>query len=522
MLAFGAAGVAWGQEQQQGSPTEVQSGQFGEVGSAQGGVGLEFARSGNGSAGQIGQGATQDLSQGESHAGAGVDSQVESQAGANPSTVEAAGAESLSIFPHSETSGWWISGQANIINQWHPAFAAPYSGPNSFRSAAQEATSEVLTLYTGYEISKYTEVLFDLESAGGRGLSNALGLAGFTNLDVVRNPALGRVPYVARLMLHQIIPLSHEMEPNERGVLGLAASLPVRRIEFRIGKMSLVDFFDLNSAGSDSHLQFLNWVTDNSGTYDYAANTRGYTEAAVVEYDDHDFSLRFAEAMMPKVANGIYLDADLLRAHEETVEGEWREKIFGGQGGVVRLLGFVNHADMGSYREAVDDFLRGTGPGSGGARPSIIATREQGRLKYGFGLNFEQDLTSHFGVFGRLGWNDGKTESFVYTEVDRAFQIGAYFRGEWWRRKNDRAGAVYDLNGITRDHARYLELGGLGFLLGDGGLTYDTEKIFEGYYTAHLWRGMFWSFDLQHIQDPGYNEVRGPVLVPGLRLHVDF
>ena len=137
-------------------------------------------------------------------------------------------------------------------------------------------------------------------------------------------------------------------------------------------------------------------------------------------------------------------------------------------------------------------------------------------------MNFEQDLTSHFGVFGRLGWNDGKTESFVYTEVDRASEIGSYFRGEWWKRKNDRAGAVYDLNGISGDHARYLALGGLGFLLGDGGLRYDTEKIFEGYYTEHVWRGSFLSFDLQHVQNPGYNETRGPVLIPALRAHVDF
>ena len=221
-------------------------------------------------------------------------------------------------------------------------------------------------------------MLLDVESSGGHGLSNTLGLAGFPNLDVVRSPALGRKPYLARLMLHEIIPLSSESAPVERGVLGLATSLPLRRIEFRIGKMSLVDFLDLNSAGSDSHLQFLNWVTDNNGTYDYPANTRGYTDAAIVEYDDHDFSVRFAEALMPKVANGIYLDADLLRAHSETVEGEWRERVFRGRSGLARVLGFVNHADMGNYRKAIDDFLRGSGPGAGGARPILLRRASRG------------------------------------------------------------------------------------------------------------------------------------------------
>ncbi len=71
---------------------------------------------------------------------------------------------------------------------------------------------------------------------------------------------------------------------------GLATSLPARRLEFRVGKMGLVDFFDTNTYGTDSHLQFLNWTVDNNGAYDYAANTRGYTDAAIIEYDDHWFT----------------------------------------------------------------------------------------------------------------------------------------------------------------------------------------------------------------------------------------
>jgi len=43
-----------------------------------------------------------------------------------------------------------------------------------------------------------SELVLDVESAGGAGISQALGLAGFTNLDVVRNPTLGSAPYVAR------------------------------------------------------------------------------------------------------------------------------------------------------------------------------------------------------------------------------------------------------------------------------------------------------------------------------------
>src|SRR5579862_2177179 len=449
---------------------------------------------------------------------------AESQAQQTPSSAPDASSsqelapDPVTLFPHSNTSRYWISGQANIILQWHGSFPAKYSGPNSLRSQPENATSKVYTLYLGYELTPTTEVFLDIESAGGHGLSNSLGLAGITNLDVVRNTTLSQDPYVARLMLRQIIPLTDERIESDRDELHLATSLPARRIELRVGKFGMADFFDVNTWGSDSHLQFLNWTVDNNGAYDYAANTRGYTDGVLLEYDDHWWSVRFAEALMPKVANGIHLDADIARARSENLEFEARGKVIAHRAGTVRLLTYLNHANMGNYREAIDDYLAGprTSP------PNIISTRLQGRHKYGFGLNFEQEITSQIGVFGRLGWTDGHNESFAYTEDDRTLQLGTFTSGDLWHRHNDRAGAVFVANGIVKDHQQYLALGGLGFLLGDGGLTYGPEKIVEGFYTAHLWRGFFASFDLQHINNPGYNQDRGPVTVPGLRFHVDF
>jgi high affinity Mn2+ porin len=440
------------------------------------------------------------------------------QASPAPSTPpDASDGDPLTLFPHSETSRYWISGQANIVLQWHGAFPASYTGPNSLRPEPENGTSKVYTLYLGYELTSTTEVFLDIESAGGHGLSDALGLAGITNLDVVRNTTLSQDPYVARFMLRQIIPLTDERIETDRDELHLATSLPARRIEFRAGKFDLADFFDVNTWGSDSHLQFLNWTVDNNGAWDYAANTRGYTDGVLLEYDDHWWTARFAEALMPKVANGIHLDADVARARAENLEFEARGNPIAHRAGVVRLLTYLNHADMGNYEEANADYLNGETP-----TPDIVFTRRQGRHKYGFGLNFEQAITPQIGLFGRLGWSDGRNESFAYTEDDRTLQLGGFTTGEKWRRKNDRAGGVFVANGIVKAHQEYLALGGLGFLLGDGGLTYGAEKIFEGFYTAHLWRGFFASFDLQHINNPGYNQVRGPVTVPGLRFHVDF
>ena len=438
-------------------------------------------------------------------------------AASDASGSSAASQDSTTVFEHTPPRRYWISGQINIIGQAHAAFPAKYSGPNSLRSSSESAVSNVLTLFTGVELNERTEIILDIESAGGRGISRALGLAGFTNLDVVRSPDLGQTPYLARFMIRRIIALSDQTEISDQSPFSLAQTLPVRRLDLRVGKFSLADFFDFNTVGSDSHLQFMNWTVDNNGAYDYAANTRGYTWGGIVEYDDRGWALRFAEAMMPKIANGSNLDANLSRAHAENAELEIRRAFVSHRPGVVRLLSYVNHADMGSYRQAIDAFLAGRDP-----VPDVTKYRRQGRVKYGFGVNLEQPLTDRLRAFARLGWNDGRNESFAYTEVDRTLVFGADLRGDVWRRKLDKIGGAYVVNAISGDHRRYLALGGKGFLLGDGALTYGRERIFEGYYTSHLWRGLFASFDLQHVTNPGYNQDRGPVWVPSLRLHFDF
>ena len=421
------------------------------------------------------------------------------------------------MFPHPESDRWWISGQANFISQWHPAFHSPYQGRNSLPPQAQDATSRVLTLYTGLRLTNNAELLCDVQETGGHGIGEALGLAGFTNLDVVRNPTLSKAPYIARLMWHQIIPLGSTDTPSVRTPYSLFSSLPVRRLEIRFGKLGLADFFDLNSYGTDSNFQFMNWTVDNNGAYDYAADTRGFTFAAMFEYHDRHWAARFAEGLMPKVANGIHLDADLARAHSENMELEIHRTVFFKQDGVLRLLAYVNHANMGSYRQAIDNFLAGLTP-----VPEITDHPLQTTIKYGFGVNFEQPFNNWLGLFGRWGWNEGRHESYAYTEDDETFELGVGAGGIRWNRKFDRAGLVFVSNGISRDHQQYLALGGLGFLLGDGRLNYGRENIIETYYTLHAWRGAYPSFGLQYIVNPGYNRDRGPVLVPTLRLHLEF
>jgi hypothetical protein len=419
----------------------------------------------------------------------------------------------VTLMPHSDSTRWWISGQINLIGQGHGAFKSPYEGPHSLHAASERKVSRVWTIFTGLQVSPHAEVLFDIESAAGRGISDAFGLAGFTNLDVVRNPNLGATPYVARAMIHYTLPLSDEATAATRGPLSLATKLPTRRLDVRVGKFGIVDFFDLNAVGNDSHLQFTNWTIDNNGAYDYDADTRGYTYGVIVEYDATRWSLRAAEALMPKIANGIVLDWNVRRARGENVEVELRPA----RGLVARLLGYVNHANMGSYDEAIQAFRAGID-----ASPTIEAHRRQGRLKSGIGANVEYAFAGGVRVCARAGWNDGRNESFAYTEVDDTVLLGGDVAGGGWHRPLDRIGIAGVSNGLLGPHKEYLRLGGLGFILGDGALRYGRENILESYYTAHLWRGLFASSGFQYIAHPGYNRDRGPALVGGLRLHVDF
>jgi len=420
------------------------------------------------------------------------------------------------MLPHFQSTRFWLSGQSNFIFQTHPDFPALYSGTHSLSPDYEKATSRVLTLYTGFRLNHSTEFLVDLEEAGGSALSTGFGLAGNTDLDIVRNPLLSKAPYVGRGMIHHVFALSQDKVENQRNAFSLFDQLPRRRLEIRFGKFSLPDFFDVNSVGSDTHFQFVNWTTDNNGAWDYAADTRGYTFGAVADFEDRNWGFRFSEALMPKIANGIDLVWKPWQAHAENFEYELRHGLIPKKPGVVRLLAFTNHANMGIYRDQV------ALAAATGTIPDITAHPWHITGKYGVGINLEQNLTRYLTAFARSGWDNGRTESFAYTEVDQTCAEGIGASGAWWHRKQDRAGFAFVSNAIKKDHQEYLAAGGLGFLLGDGHLNYGRENILETYYTVHVWRGIYFAPGLQHLNNPGYNRDRGPVLVPSFRAHLEF
>ena len=405
---------------------------------------------------------------------------------------------------------WNLYFQATSIGQYHPGFDAPYSGPFSLSSHAEAEVSLTSTAFFGYRLFRDTTVYFNPEVAGGRGFSGTNGVANFPNGEMPRVATAAPKPYIARLYVTHDFALGPGRESLTTQPNQLGGERPTRRYSVTAGRFSLTDFFDNNRYSHDPRSQFMGWAAMYNGAWDYPADTRGYTWGWVHELHMKTWSVRYATTAEPRTANGPRFDRRLLRDHGDVFEGELRITPRG-HAGAIRALSYFNHADAGTYAEA-----------AAMPQPDITATRRPGTLKYGFGLNVEQELTRNVGVFGRLGWNDGKTESYAFAIIDRLASAGVSVSGALWKRPDDTAATAVIVTGISGVHGLYLASGGNDFMIGDGALNRGSEYTSETYYNARLRPGVFASLDLQHIINPAYNRDRGPVWVGSLRLHVEW
>lgn len=405
--------------------------------------------------------------------------------------------------------------QATYIVQWKPGFAATYSGANSLMPEEETRTSVTSTIFVALRAWKGATFCFNPEMAGGSGLSGALGIASSTNGETFRVGDPQPQFYNARLFLRQDIALSSTMEKVEEEANEPACLRPIERISITAGKICLADLFDLNRYSHDPRTQFLSWGLMSNGAWDYAANVRGYTPTIAIELFKGKNEFRYALALLPKEANGATMQWDLAlsRAH---VFGYTRHFMFKRRPGAVRLLAFHNTAPMGNYLES----LANAGPGQ---VPSIVSDRKNGRTKYGFAFNMEQQLAKDIGMFLRAGWNDGNNETWAFTEIDHTLSGGISLAGRAWHRPSDNMGLAFVLSGLSVPHREYLKNGGKGFMLGDGNLNYGLEQVLEFDYSCQVKPGALWfSGAYQFVMNPGYNTDCGPVSVFSLRLHLEI
>jgi high affinity Mn2+ porin len=414
-----------------------------------------------------------------------------------------------------ENDRWNLFYQATAIGQSHGTFPSPYEGARSLQNYPERDVSLTTTLFLGLRLGKNTQLYFDPEIAGGRGFSGVDGIANFTNGELPRVATATPKPYLARLYISQDFGFGDAKEQISSDANQLAGERPMTRYTITAGRFTVTDFFDNNRYTHDPRTQFMGWAVMYNGAWDYPADVRGYTWGWVHEFHTKAWSVRYGSAAEPRVANGLRFDRRLLRNRGDTFEEEIRYKA-GEHPGTIRLMEYLNHTSSGTYADAIRMAEQN------GGTPDVTATRRVGTLKYGFGVNLEQELTKDIGVFTRLGWNDGKTESFAFTAIDRLASGGVSVTGTRWRRPFDTAATALTVSGLSGVHAEYLTMGGLDFLIGDGKLQYGPEYVFESYYSARLFPGLFATFDLQRIANPAFNQDRGPLWVPSVRLHVAF
>ncbi len=419
-------------------------------------------------------------------------------------------ANSWAIDPGS----WNVHGQLTFVEQGYPAFRSPYQGANSLTGANQIQNTTSATAFVGYRPWDGTEIYVNPELMQGFGLDNTLGVAGFPNGEAQKSDFPAPRVDMARMFVRQTFGLGGEQETVEDGPNQLAGKQDISRITVTAGRFAVLDLFDGNSYSHDPRVDFFNWNMYCCGSYDVTMDKIGYTWGAVAELNQKSWAFRAGYFLVPVVSNVNSYDTHILERGEYIGELELRYSLFS-QPGKLRLMGWANIANAGSYADAL------AMPISTPNYPDITQTR-QARTNYGFVVNMEQAVTRDLGVFSRASWSPGLVEIIGWTDCDESLSFGAVLKGNAWGRPDDKIGVAGVAEGLSSIARAYFAAGGLGILIGDGELNYRPEQILEAYYAYSLNQWATLTFDYQFIDNPGYNADRGPVSVFSARLHAQF
>ncbi|MBF0492216.1 MAG: carbohydrate porin [Deltaproteobacteria bacterium] len=409
---------------------------------------------------------------------------------------------------------WSAHFQATYVWQEHPGFPAAYDGPHSLASHKETGYTLTSTLFLGHRLWKGAEIFANPEIIQSIEFSDLHGLGGLTNGENQKTGGPTVSIYSARAFLRQTIGLGGKSLPVEDGPNQFGGEVQSRRFVLTVGQMALTDIFDNNSFAHDSRTQFFNWALLAYGASDYAADARGYTVGAALEYYHDNWVFRFGHFAQPKESNGLALDYRLWVHFGDNLEVEHNHAVWG-HAGKLRAMGFLNYANMGGFRDALNN-----ASGSGGTPD--VATVRRDRAKLGFGISLEQNVTTDLGCFGRFSRNDGRTETFAFAEIDQSLTLGCVMKGKPWYRPNDTLGLAFVQNGLSAAHRDYLSTGGLGNFIGDGRINYVPERILDTYYSFRAFKGVWLSAGFQHIWNPAYNADRGPVRVVSARVHFEY
>ncbi len=409
---------------------------------------------------------------------------------------------------------WAVHGQSTFVEQANAAFTAPYTGPNSLNPHAVGKETWDVTLYAGIRPWRGAEVWINPEIDQGFGLSNTLGAAGFPSGEAYKVGKAAPYLRLQRLFVRQTFDLGGARKAVDADLNQLGGAQTSDRLVLTAGKLSVGDIFDTNRYAHDPRQDFLNWAIIDAGSFDYAADAWGYSYGAAAELYAGRWALRIGAFNLSDVPNSAVLGTDF---SQDQLIGEIEERHdIGGRPGKLKITGFLSRGRMGRFDDAVR-LAQTTG------QPADISAVRRFQSRSGVSLNLEQEVAPGVGAFLRAGVADGGLESYEFTDIDRTISVGISVGGSRWGRPDDVVALGGVVNAASRARERFLDAGGLGILIGDGRLPHPgAEKIVEGYYDLAVIKTIRLTFDMQAIDNPGYNRDRGPVAVGAIRLHAQF
>lgn len=416
------------------------------------------------------------------------------------------------ISTHDSIHPFDVHFQTTYIYQYKPLSQSNYDGINSLQTNVQHQNSQTTTLYFGVRLWNHGQIYINPEIAGGSGISGAMGMGGSTNGETFRVGNPSPTLYFGRAYFQQTFNFKPTQTYINEDANQLGDFQSTKYLKLLIGKFCLGDIFDHNACSNSPRNQFLNWSAMNNGAWDYAADVRGYTYATVAIYQNNNWNFKFAAAALPKTANGPDLNTNYKQSLALNAEFEYKTTI-NNLPGNYRILVYQNKTNMGNYDQAI----------IGSVVTNISLTRTNGRLKRGIGISADQAITSNSSIFTRLGYNDGKNETWCFTEIDNTLLLGIVITGKKYNMPENKLGICFISNGLSQPHQNYLKNGGSGFILGDGNLNYQRENILECYYIFKpSYLPIWFTADYQYCKNPGYNSDRGSVNVFSLRMHVEM
>jgi high affinity Mn2+ porin len=426
--------------------------------------------------------------------------------------------------------------QLTAVAQGDPGFPAQYSGPNSLNSVGERQSTFSADLFAGLRLWRGAEMHADFMMWEGYGLSQTFGIEDFPNGDAYKAGTTLPDFTAAHLFIRQTFGFGGEQEDEPDGPLSLAGKQDISRLTVTVGRLAVSDIFDNNTYAHDPHTQFLNWAAAANLTWDYPADTIGFTTGLAVELNQPDWTLRYGFFQMPGVQNGFTAedriftwpgqggDGPFFLSWGMVTELERRWKI-DSHPGAIRLMAWLNEANMANYSAATALLLANPPSNLSQGTDDTPDSARSFRCKYGFGLNWEQEVAKNIGMFSRVGWNDGQEESWAYTEATWTTSLGVSVKGPLRnlpKRQDDTFGLMGVISGTSHANQEFLQAGGLGILDGDGALSYSPEKALETYYNFQLEKTAQLMLDYQFVADPSFNCARGPVSIFGARIHWEF